>query len=310
MGEMPTNEEILASLEENKESGEVETGSKEAASQGEQVEDTPKVQENPGFQFKSLDELMGHKLKYSASGKEVEEPLKDILNRASQGYHYSQRMAELKSQEREWQRQLEEQKALADKYREIDDYARSNPQWFEYWNNAYQNRSLGVGGEQEGFDVSKIASLIDQKLAPFQETIQQQRERMEREKIAQEDEMLNSQVQSTMKEFSDVDFSATDPQTGSTLEHRVYQFMIDNGINDFNKAYKLMDYNNIITRQTEKAKADLVKQEQMKRKQGIVSETSVKSKPQPQRQNFRGLNPEEFERMQLDYLEQLRSGRV
>jgi hypothetical protein len=296
----PTNEEILASLEQ-------EQPQEKSEKQPEVVAETEKP---TGYTFADDNALFGHKLKYTASGKEVEEPISDILKRASQGYHYSQRMSELKAQESQWQKQLEEYKGVASKYRDIDEYARQNPEWFDYWNNAYQNRSLPVGstGQQGGFDPAQITSLIDQKLAPFQETIQQQRERMEQEKRQKEDADLDSQVQKTYKEFSDIDFTATDPSTGVSLEHKVYQFMLDNRLNDFNKAYKLMDYDNIMSRQQERAKAELVKQEQMKRKQGIVGETSVQGKKPVAQQDLRRMTPDQFEQVQFDYLQQLRQG--
>lgn len=298
----PTNEEILASLEENVQEPVVENGGETA------VEAAP-APEAEGFNFKSLDDLHAHKLKYQASGKEVEESISDILKRASQGYHYSQRMSELKAQEQEWQRQIAESEAMADKYREIDQYARDNPEWFDYWNSAYQNRSLPVGSPEQvgGFDPAQITSLIDQKLAPFQETIQQQRERMETERRSQEDAQLDAQIQATYKEFGDVDFSATDPNTGQSLEHRVYQFMVDNGVNDFNQAYKMMDYDNILARRVEAAKADLVKQEQMKRKQGIVAETSGQPKTPQAPVDYRQLTPDQFESAQAQFLNQIRS---
>jgi len=298
----PTNEEILASLEENVEP------QAEGVDQVEQQPEEQQPEEAAGFNFKSLDDLYAHKLKYTASGKEVEESLSDILKRASQGYHYSQRMSELKTQEKDWQRQLSESQAMADKYREIDQYARDNPEWFDYWNNAYQNRSLPVGSPDQtgGFDPAQITSLIDQKLAPFQETIQQQRERMENERISQEDAALESQVQATRQEFSDVDFSATDPNTGVSLENKVFQFMVDNGISDFNKAYKVMDYDNIMARRIEASKADLVKQEQMKRRNGIVSETSGQAKTPPAPIDYSKMTHDQLEAAQSQFLNQLR----
>ena len=298
----PTNEEILASLEEKEQTPVVENGGEHAV----EAAETPEVE---GFNFKSLDDLHSHKLKYSASGKEVEESISDILKRASQGYHYSQRMGELKTQETEWQRQIAESQAMSDKYREIDQYARDNPEWFDHWNNAYQNRGMAVGSpeQQGGFDPAQITQMIDQKLAPFQETIQQQKERMESERRSQEDAALDTQVQATRQEFADIDFAATNPEDGQSLENKVYQFMIDNGVNDFNQAYKMMDYDNIMARQVEKAKADLVKQEQMKRKQGIVSETSGQAKTPAAPANYGQMTPDQFEGAQTQFLNQLRS---
>jgi len=291
----PSNEDILASLEE-----------KQEPQVNGDVGDSAPV--SSGYQFKSQDELMAHRLKYNADSKEIEEPLSDILKRASQGYHYAQRMNELKNQEKSWQQQIAEANGLAEKYREIDEYARQNPDWFDHWNNAYQNRSIQIGGspENQGFDPDQITSLIDQKLAPFQETLQQQKLRMEQERVSQEDAALDSQVDSTIKEFQDVDFTATDPNTGKSLEYQIYEFMAQNNIGDFNKAYKIMHYDQIMARNIERAKSDLVKQEQAKKKQGIVSESSG-AKRQGIPQDINKLTPDQFEQLQMEELKLLRS---
>jgi hypothetical protein len=217
-------------------------------------------------------------------------------------------MNELKNQEKSWQQQIAEANGLAEKYREIDEYARQNPDWFDHWNNAYQNRSIQIGGspENQGFDPDQITSLIDQKLAPFQETLQQQKLRMEQERVSQEDAALDSQVDSTIKEFQDVDFTATDPNTGKSLEYQIYEFMAQNNIGDFNKAYKIMHYDQIMARNIERAKSDLVKQEQAKKKQGIVSESSG-AKRQGIPQDINKLTPDQFEQLQMEELKLLRS---
>jgi len=292
-----SSEEMLASLEEKP----------EAEAQEAPIEGT---EEPAGFQFKSLDELMGHKLKYTANGKDVEEDLNTILKRASQGYHYAQRMGDLKTQESEWQTKLADAQSLSEKYAEIDTYARGNPEWFDHWNNAYQNRDMpleaGSPDQPVGFDPAQITSLIDQKLAPFQETFQQQQQRIEQEKVDAQNAELDKQIAATQKEFEDVDFGATDPENGVSLENKVYQFMVDNGISDFNRAYKIMDYENIMARQVEKAKADLVKQEQTKRKQGIVAETSGQAKT-PDHVDLNKLSHDQQQKLLLEELNKLRS---
>jgi hypothetical protein len=63
-----------------------------------------------------------------------------------------------------------------------------------------------------------------------------------------------------------------------------------------------------MSRQQERAKAELVKQEQMKRKQGIVGETSVQGKKPVAQQDLRRMTPDQFEQVQFDYLQQLRQG--
>ena len=262
--------------------------------------------EQSALTFKTPDELLKHSLKYTANGKEISEPIETVLKRASQGYNYAQRMAEIKAQEAQWQKQLEESKSLADKYREIDEYARQNPDWFNHWNNAYQNRSQGFSNspEQTGFDPNQITGLIEQKLQPHLGTLQEMQERLNREKVEQENKLLDSQVQKTKQKYADVDFSASDPESGKTLEFKVYELMAQKGYDDFETAYKVLDHDNIVARQIEKAKADLVKAEQQKRKQGIVAEKSAKK---PDAVNYKQVPENKLIDDALAYVEELKT---
>ena len=262
--------------------------------------------EQSALTFKTPDELLKHSLKYTANGKEISEPIETVLKRASQGYNYAQRMAEIKAQEAQWQKQLEESKSLADKYREIDEYARQNPDWFNHWNNAYQNRSQGFSNspEQSGFDPNQITGLIEQKLQPHLGTLQEMQERLNREKVEQENKLLDSQVQKTKQKYADVDFSASDPESGKTLEFKVYELMAQKGYDDFETAYKVLDHDNIVARQIEKAKADLVKAEQQKRKQGIVAEKSAKK---PDAVNYKQVPENKLIDDALAYVEELKT---
>jgi len=262
--------------------------------------------EQSALTFKTPDELLKYSVKYTANGKEISEPIETVLKRASQGYNYAQRMAEIKAQEAQWQKQLEESKSLADKYREIDEYARQNPDWFNHWNNAYQNRSQGFSNspEQSGFDPNQITGLIEQKLQPHLGTLQEMQERLNREKVEQENKLLDSQVQKTKQKYADVDFSASDPESGKTLEFKVYELMAQKGYDDFETAYKVLDHDNIVARQIEKAKADLVKAEQQKRKQGIVAEKSAKK---PDAVNYKQVPENKLIDDALAYVEELKT---
>lgn len=241
--------------------------------------------EAPQFTFKTYDDLLKHNVKYKANEKEIEEPLDVVLKRASQGYNYAQRMAELKANEQNWQKQLEEHKSLAEKYKDIDEYARQNPGWFDYWNQAYQARSnfkAGNSPDQNGIDENQLTALLEQKLQPYKTMLEQQQQKIIQEKNAQEDAELDRQIEATKKQFPDIDFEATDPETGKSLLTRVYELMANNRINDFNLAYKVLDHDRIVARQIEKAKADLVKSEQARKKAGYVDgkpEGKVENKP-------------------------------
>lgn len=242
-------------------------------------EQTPEqASEEFAFRFKSPDELYQHKLQYKAAGKEVEEPIETILKRASMGYDYAQRMAEFKRQQEEFQPKLEQAEQLQ-KYAEWQKYAEENPQWYEHWVNAWENRNSPINQEenQAGPDEfeSRIQKLLDERLKPlddYTKTIEEQKKQYE---VEQADKELESSIRSIREKYSDIDFDTTDPETGKSLEYQVLEFQIQNGLNSYEQAFKAYYHDQLVEREVMKAKEQALKEQQKNSRQGIVTGRST-----------------------------------
>lgn len=261
-----------------------ETGSAEGESQQEapEIEATQESTEPKGFSFKSMDELLKHQLPYKVEGgKEVQEDLQTILKRASQGYHYAQRMNQLNTSEKEWQEKVQQAQAMQEKWSKFDEYARQNPDWYNHWENAWQNRNNPVGdasNDMEGQPDSRLQALLDEKLKPVQEFIQSQEQVKAQQALQQEDRELEDQIQKVRKEYNDIDFDRTNPENGKSLEYEVLEFGIQNGIKDFNVAFKAYYHDKLVERSLQRAEEEKAKKLQDQNRNGIIGQRSTPGK--------------------------------
>jgi len=222
---------------------------------------------------------------YEALGATRKEPLSLVLKRASQGYDYAQKMEQFKQQQAEVTQRQEAADELRNKYAQIDDYARENPDWYDHWSTAYDNRATNaVDQEQPAVDLSPVMQRIDAIENSFkgvQDHITQQKESIEDGKFWDE-------VKAVQKEYPDVDLKQSD-EAGKTLEYKILQHATDNGIASFRVAFRDFYHDSLKTRAVEQAKQDLIAKDKDNRKKGIVgvSNTPMLSSEMP---NLRGMH--------------------
>ena len=221
---------------------------------------------------------------YTALGATRKEPISLILKRASQGYDYAQKMEQFKQQQAE----IEAAKARADelhgKYAQIDDYARENPEWYDHWSQAYEQRqTYGQQPDQPAVDLSPVKEEIDalrNEFSSVKEFITQQQQ-------SQEDSKYWDEVKKVQKEFPDIDLNQSD-ETGKTLEYKILEHAKDNGIASFRVAFRDFYHDQLKSRMLEQAKQDLIKEDKERRKKGIVgvSNTPILNTDMPDLRNM------------------------
>lgn len=251
--------------------------------------------ETPGFSFKTAEDLYKHKLKYAADGgKEVEEDIQTILRRAGQGYHFAQKMNQLNTERSEWEQKVKAAQEKEEKWGRFDEYAKQNPQWYQHWENAWQNRgqNLAEPGASEGNIDQRINALLEERLKPVNELLSHHEEQKLRERVQTEDRQLDEAVKSIRAKHPDIDFDATDPESGKSLEFKVLEFGAQNGIKDFGVAFRAFYHDELVKREREKAKDEFAKNRQAQTKAGIVDPKSATgNKPPP---NFKTMSMEQL----------------
>lgn len=191
----------------------------------------------------------------------------------SQGHDYAQNINAFKSERQAWEQQRQHFEKQYSPYREIDEFAKQNPDWWAYVDQSYKQR---LSSQPEIPDTVK--SYFDQQLAPIKDDIplmKQFLQEMQTQKIEkqqqEEDAKLNQAVKSIQEKYPDLDFSAKD-ESGFSLEHRVLNHAVENGFPTFRAAF-FDYYHDHLEKLAEARGKESIAQEMHKRKKlGLLDE--------------------------------------
>jgi hypothetical protein len=228
----------------------------------------------------------GQEWEFEVNGKKI---FPDSREKArtwlSQGYNYSQRMGELKSTYAQRladieakERSYTEKYSGYDRYAEIDQFAKTNPDWWKHVETSWQSRDIPVGVDP---NAEKLLSPVLQRLQQTESVLQQwQQEKADQERQRQDQE-LDKEIASTREQYPKIDLSAVDPATGETLEYAVLRHANQLGITSFRSAFRDYFHDKLV----ELAKADALeihaKEKQQLAKKGVLGTTPAPVKGQP-----------------------------
>lgn len=232
----------------------------------EDVSDNAGAQEQPEGQPAESKETEPQMFEYTALGETRKEPLDLILKRASQGYDYASKQDAMKAQQAALDERLADANVRFDKYGQIDEYARENPEWYDHWSQAYEQRQAGQNQqEQPAVDLSPIKSEIDGLRNEFSEV----KDFVTKQQQSQEDGKYWDQIKKITDEFPGIDFNQANDK-GETLEYRVLEHCKQEGITNFRVGFRDYYHDKIKSQAAEMAKQDLIKADKENRRKGIV----------------------------------------
>lgn len=149
----------------------------------------------------------------------------------SQGYNYSQRMAEFNKKQAEFDRTRQEWEPKVKQYQEVDEYAAANPDWWEHVKATYQEKKNGA--------VAPEILALREELQSLQGLKAEWEQQKQAAAAAQEDQVLDQAIEATRKQFPMIDFAAMDA-AGTSLQDRIMRHAVDTGLSTFRAA--TLDY--------------------------------------------------------------------
>jgi len=232
-----------------------------------------------------------NEIEYEVKGKKIREPLDMIRKRASAGYHYAQQMEAFNKERQEWEaaRKAEQEKWDAERkayepFKEMEDYARQNPQWVEYWKRAYEARNTPIPQGQQPIEGEQPSQMdlaahpyvksLEEKISKLDQFFQDQQAREAQARVQQEDNAYRSAVDEVKKEWPTIDFDQAD-EHGRSLEYRILQHARANGINNFRSAFRDYYFDQLAAKKAEQAKEALVQSKVADKRQGILARGSA-----------------------------------
>lgn len=237
-------------------------------------------------------------IEFTWNGKPIKAPLGDpkTTQWLSQGYDYAQRMAEFKAKQEAFERSQKEFEPLKTRYSEIDEYAKQNPQWLEHVNHAYLQAIQQA--QASGQPVQEIQALKQelQDLKSFKDELTTERTQAQQR---EEDQRLDGEIKSIQDKYKDLDWK-TPNELGKTMETQVLEFGIQNGIKNFEQAFKLFNHDKLIALHAAKAKEDHVKAKQAQAKAGLLGSTPTPTKQLTKAQNVKSKTYNDLTREALE----------
>jgi hypothetical protein len=205
------------------------------------------------------------------NGKQIKAPIDKLTKWASQGYDYAQRMEALKTQQSEFEQNRQQFEPKLNLYKDVDDYAAKNPDWWDHVQKSWQER-------QQAFDPSNpIANELNTLKSEIQE-LRKFKDDLHNEKIQEkrkaEDSALDNEIGEMRKAYADLDWASVD-DNGMTLESRILQHATNNGINSFRAAFRDYNHDRLVEIAAMKAKEQAVKDRKAAAKAGLLGVSST-----------------------------------
>jgi hypothetical protein len=216
-------------------------------------------------------------LAFQWNGKQIKAPLNDprVTQWVSQGYDYAQKMQAFKQSQSEFE---QKQRALADieqKYKPLEEYYSQNPDRWQYINQQYE--ALKQGLDPADPVSQKFQSILESKLKPYDNFIQQLQQREIAFNQQQEDTVLNDEIQSIRNNYKDLDWANADAE-GKNLELKVLEHAQKIGTSSFRAAFRDFHHDQLVKLAEERAKESVVKDKVKNTKLGLLGQSQAPTK--------------------------------
>jgi hypothetical protein len=218
---------------------------------------------------------------YKANGKEVQEPLSTVIQRASMGYNYAQLMQQHKQREAEIEAQRQQIAQQAQKWQQYDEYATSNPEWAEYVRQSWENRfnsqtnvNQGSSFDTQSQQTAGLPPEVAKELGEMRSFISQYKSEQQARMQADQDAELDTEIKSIQSEYPDIDLKSTDPMTGESVEQQILKHAQTHGISNFRAAFRDMMFEKLLARGQTQAKEVVAKTMQQQVKNGILGQSN------------------------------------
>jgi len=234
---------------------------------------------------------------FNHGGRNIRAPLDKFQRWASQGYDYSQKMAQFNKERETFESEM---KAL-NPFRDVDAYARKNPQW---WQHVQQSFQQAQQQQQQGDPNDPISSALDpikseiQELRQWKQTLEESQQAYIRQ---QEDQQLDQEIRTVQEKYPDIPFNKVDEE-GCTLEYKILKYGAENGIKSFKTAFHDYMAEELAKRAESRGREAVVKERQENARKGLLGRTQAPTKGIKPTENYRNKTYSDIERDALKEL--------
>lgn len=226
-------------------------------------------------------------IEFDSNGKKVRPDSEDKARTwMAQGHSYSQRVEDLNRKQSEWQQKLraaEENAKKLEQYKQIDDYAKSNPDWWKHVEGGWKSRET----HQLDDNLRPVVEPILQRLQQTEGLLQEWQTAQKQEEINKADQALETEMESIRKQYPNIDLKSTN-ESGEPLELRVLKHANEIGTSSFRAAFRDYLHDELLNLAKADGREAIAKGQQQAAKKGIIGQTQAPVKGVQQATNTRG----------------------
>lgn len=208
----------------------------------------------------------------TVDGRVVKADLDKVKQWAQMGYGAPKRIGELNSKLSQMEEQLNQYKTTAQKYGSVEEYIKTNPQWWDHVQQQWEQRQQFTTNPDD--PISKELSTVKQELSDLRSFKEQLLSKEQQAQVQKEDAQLNEDIQSIQKQYGDLDWKGID-ENGRSLEYRVLEHANKNNIQSFKTAFRDYMHDHIVQLAQTKAKQAAADEIQKSKKLGLLGKSQA-----------------------------------
>lgn len=241
----------------------------------------------------------------NVKGEQIKIPLTDprVNQWLQQGRDYAQRMNEFNLRQKDIETKLKWAQEVESVYKPVDEWAKQNPEQWNTFQNQWQN--FRTQNTQTPMDpnnplMRELAELKTQ-FQPVAKTVQDLMNEKANQARQAEDVKLRGDIESVRKMYPSLDFNTLDNE-GKSLESRVMEYAVENGISKFPTAFRDFYHDKLMQMAEERGKEAVSKDLQKRTKLGLLGQTPTPKKGLSEVQDVKSKSYEDIHREVLEEL--------
>ncbi len=245
---------------------------------------------------------------FTHNGRPVKATKEQLIKWAQQGYDYPQKTQKLNQEKQAWEQQRQDWEKKWGTYRQIDEFATKNQDWWNFiqqqWQARGQQPPAGAGGAPgaapQGFDPNRLKEELETKLMStidekFFQPIRQQ----------EEDAQLDNEIKSIRDKHANLDWNSLD-ENGKHLEMRILEHAQANGIQSFRVAMRDLLHDELVSKAEAQGKIAVSKGIQTRTKLGVLGESPTPTRGVPT--SNKPIRNQTYESIMDEIRDELKSG--
>ena len=241
----------------------------------------PVVEERPQGSPFEID-WKGQKVALDLTKKEDADRLRQW---AQKGYDYNQNISAFKADKEGFLKERQEWEKQWSPYKEIDEFAKQNQDWWNHVQQSYQQRQQ----PQQPQIPDELKSYLDpivQDYSQVKSFINDYQKQIVERQTKEQDAQLETEIKSISSKYN-LDFAQKD-ESGQSLEQKVINHAVQHGFPTFKAAFYDFYQDNLEKLAEARGKEAVMQEIKRKKELGLLSESKTPSKFAEGPQGFKG----------------------